>query len=128
MTPVPVTAAVIEKDGKILLAKRKPGGALGGMWEFPGGKIDPGETPQECVRRELREELALEVEVGPEVVRAVHRYDRGVIELVAFRATIVSGEPQLLDHQELVWVEPSKLLDYQLCPADLPVARAVLGK
>ncbi len=103
---ITVTAAVLEKDGRILIARRKRGDRLADKWEFPGGKIEEGETPEACLRRELQEELGIDVSVGGFVGRSCHRYPHGEIELLAYRVTHLSGDFQLHDHEEIRWVSP----------------------
>jgi 8-oxo-dGTP diphosphatase len=117
-----VAAAVITRaDGAVLIARRRREKSHGGLWEFPGGKLELGETPAACLVRELREELGLEVEVGAHLATG---YD-GAIELRGYRARIVAGEPRLSDHDALAWVVPAELGSYPMPPADLPLAAAL---
>ncbi|GAB4268413.1 MAG: hypothetical protein Kow0092_22200 [Deferrisomatales bacterium] len=126
--PVPVVAAVIRDDrGRVLLARRLPGGPHGGRWEFPGGKVEPGESRTEALGREIREELGVEVRVGKEVARVEHRYPHLVVELIAYRCRIARGEPRAIQCAEWAWVEPARLLDYPLPEADVPIARRLAG-
>jgi len=120
-----VAAAVIEKDGKILVAQRK-GGALAGKWEFPGGKLEPGETPEQCLARELREEFDIEARIGAFICASRFEYKHISIELLAYRAAHVSGEFRLNDHARIAWVAPAELRGYDLSSADIPVAEAVI--
>src|SRR5579883_2587994 len=120
-----VCAGVILRSGMVLLARRAPGRRHAGLWEFPGGRVEDGETPAAALSRELREELGIEAVVGQEVARARHAYDFGEIELVGLLVPKFSGELKLKDHDKVVWVEARKLLDYELTPADLPIAEAV---
>ena len=122
---IPVCAAVILRSGKVLLARRAPGFKHAGKWEFPGGLIEKGEAAASALARELREELGIEAEIGPEVARVSHAYDFGEIELQAFLVSRFTGEPKLVDHDQLAWVEARRLLEYDLTPADVPVAQAV---
>ncbi|MBI3550026.1 MAG: 16S rRNA (cytosine(1402)-N(4))-methyltransferase RsmH [Elusimicrobia bacterium] len=120
-----VCAGVILRSGKVLLARRGPGRRHAGLWEFPGGRVEAGESAAESLRRELREELGIEAEIGAELARARHVYDFGEIELVAFLVSKFEGEPALTDHDRIDWVEASRLLDYELAPADVPIAKVV---
>ena len=117
---VPVTAALITASGKVFVAKRKPSARMPGLWEFPGGKIEKGETPEACLKRELREEFEIEVEIGPYVGTSVYEYDFGIIELMAFMAKMAEGDIKLNDHSEVAWVEAEAIGDYEFAPADIP--------
>jgi 8-oxo-dGTP diphosphatase len=123
-----VTAAVIEKDGLILLAQRKAGDTLGGKWEFPGGKLEPGETPQACLRRELMEEFGVDTEIGEFVCSSRFEYKHLPIELLVYRARHVAGEFKLNDHDRIEWVAPADLKNFDLSSADIPVVDVLLGK
>jgi 8-oxo-dGTP diphosphatase len=123
-----VTAAVIEKDGKILLAQRKAGDALAGKWEFPGGKLEPGETPQACLRRELNEEFGVDTEIGAFVCSSEFEYKHNHIELLVYRARHLGGEFELRDHSAIAWVTPAELDTYDLASADIPVVAALRDK
>lgn len=121
-SPVIVTAAVIEKDGKILIAKRKHGSLLGGKWEFPGGKLEKGETPEQCLKRELLEEFGIVTEIGEHVSSVVHSYtSEWIIKLMAYRTTVISGIFNLNDHEEIKWVRPADLATYDFPEADQPI-------
>jgi 16S rRNA (cytosine1402-N4)-methyltransferase len=113
------------KSGMILLCRRGPGRRHAGLWEFPGGRVEPGETPQAALKRELLEELGIDAAVGEEAGRNVHADPWATIELVAFFVKSYAGTPQLRDHDAFKWVESRKLLDYELSPADIPIARAL---
>ena len=117
---VRVTAAVIECGGHILIARRHPGARLGGLWEFPGGKIEDGEDPRDCLARELHEEFGIGAEIGEFLLSHVHHYPHLSIELLSYRAVHVAGEFELRDHDEVRWVQPADLAAYEFAPADLP--------
>jgi 8-oxo-dGTP diphosphatase len=117
---IPVTAAVIQREDKVLIGRRRTG-HFAGRWEFPGGKIEAGETPQACLKRELTEELGVESAIGPFLISTIHAYSHGTIELLTYGATIISGEPSPRDHSELRWVSVEDLRTYDFPEADRPV-------
>jgi len=121
-----VAAAVMEKDGKVLIARRKPGDALAGKWEFPGGKLEPGETPEVCLRRELMEEFGVDTKIGDFVCSSRFEYKHLQIELLAYRVAHISGEFKLNDHDRIAWVAAAELLKYDFCSADIPVVNKIL--
>jgi 8-oxo-dGTP diphosphatase len=121
-----VTAAIIKKENKVLLTRRKPGEKLEGFWEFPGGKIEEDETPQECLRRELTEELGVVTDVLEQVAESIFSYDHGSIKLIALRTNIVSGNITLSVHDQVEWVKLNELLSYKLAPADIPIAEKIM--
>jgi 8-oxo-dGTP diphosphatase len=122
-----VTCAIIEKEGKILIARRAIGQKLAGKWEFPGGKVEDGESPEECLKRELEEEFGIKVEVGEFITSNKHHYDHISIELLAFQVKFISGEFTLTDHDTIEWVVPEELLNYDLAAADVPIAREIIN-
>ena len=117
-----VTAAIIIKDGKVFIARRAPGENYAGGWEFPGGKVEPLETPEECLRRELCEELGIEAKVSDFITDSIYEYPRGTIRLLAYRAEIMGGDIRLKVHDAYRWVEVQDLLKYELLPADIAIA------
>jgi len=117
-----VTAAVLRRDDKILLARRAPGQRMAGTWEFPGGTLEPGETPEECLRRELEEELAISAEVGALLDTYRHAYPCGAIRIMFFDVPRFSGEPHAVVHDQLAWVTPDEMDSFNLSPADIPFA------
>jgi mutator protein MutT len=116
--PLRVLAAVLEKDGKWLIAKRKKGDRFGGLWEFPGGKLEPGETPEGCLARELAEELEVEVQVGRWLGGVLYSSADFVIELVAYSVSSRAGSFRLHDHEEIRWVSPSEIRGFALTEPD----------
>lgn len=123
---IQVTAAIIRKENKILIARRRAGDKLGGMWEFPGGKIEPGETPEQCLKRELLEEFDIVTEVGEFVASSIYDYGDFTIELLGYEAAYVSGQFRLNDHDEIRWAAPEELLGCGLAPADIPIAKRLI--
>jgi 8-oxo-dGTP diphosphatase len=117
-TPVTiVTAAVVERAGLLLVTRRIDGTHLAGHWEFPGGKCEPGESPEDCLARELREELGVVAEVGEEIYRTLYAYADRRLDL-RFFACEVEGEPLPLIGQEIRWVARGELRRLQFPPAD----------
>ena len=104
-----VTAGLIWKGEKLLIAQRPTDGMLGGMWEFPGGKQEPGESLQECLAREIREELDFEIEVGEHLASVDHAYTHFSISLHAFAARYVAGQPQAIGCADWRWIDPNEL-------------------
>ena len=117
-----VTAAVIIEGGRLFLARRPPGDALAGLWELPGGKVEPGETPQECLERELLEELEMAATAGAVVGQTAYHYDHGSFELLAIETTRHSGF-ELHAHDRCEWVGLDELSGYELAPADALLLR-----
>ena len=122
-----VTAAVVIEDGLLLLARRPPGDPLAGFWELPGGKIEPGETPQECLERELLEELDMVSSVGEVLARTVYHYDHGSFELLAMSTQRRSGF-ELHVHDRFAWVAPREWATYELAPADALLLEHLYGR
>jgi 8-oxo-dGTP diphosphatase len=121
-----VTAAVVEREGAFLLTRRLDGTHLAGHWEFPGGKVHAGETLQECLAREIREELDAGIAVGDEILATVHDYPDRSIELRFFRCTLTS-EPKPTMGQEMRWAPLAELASIRLPPADGELVRLLLG-
>lgn len=122
--PLPVIAAIIRRDDQVLLCQRKEG-ALAGKWEFPGGKIENGETPEECLVREIQEELCLDIEVES-IYQAVHtHYDHGDFLLIGYIAKQVGGEISLQVHSDCAWVDIGRLDEYDLADANIPIANSL---
>lgn len=106
---IPVVTAMIKKDGKVLLGKRPKGNSLAGQWEFPGGKIELGETPEEALKRELREEIGIEAEIGKLQIAYTHSFGEKAVLLLFFDVNFWKGEPRNLHHSELKWVAPAEI-------------------
>jgi len=119
-------AIILNRKNQILIAQRNPeGGMLAGLWEFPGGKIAPGETMPQCIARELKEEMGLTLEVGPHLITVPHAYSHFTIALHAHFAHIRSGRPRHLDCADHAWVTPDQFDDYPFSKADLDIIRAI---
>jgi 8-oxo-dGTP diphosphatase len=126
MHPLIVTAAVIRQNGKILITRRPDEKPHGGLWEFPGGKLHDGESPQEGLRRELVEELALEIEVGGIFEVVYYRYDWGPVLILAYDCRPIGGIIRNLEVAEHRWVTPGQMGAFDLLPADRPIVRKLL--
>lgn len=121
-----VTAAIIIKNNKILCARRKPGFHMARHWEFPGGKIEPGETPQQCLQRELKEELTIHSKVGSFFAESCYDYGSKQIRLLCYFVDYISGTITLSDHDEVKWLYPHELLKLQWAPADIPIVEKLV--
>jgi len=126
--PVPVVCAIIIRDERILLAQRPPDKKLGGLWEFPGGKVETGESAEAALHRELQEELGCTVHITQTLASFVHAYAWGSIELIPFvcELTADSSEPHPHEHTALVWVKRAQLMSYDLAPADVPLLTGLI--
>jgi len=125
-----VVAAVIRREGRVLLTRRRRGSHLAGYWEFPGGKLEPGEAPEDALIRECREELGVDVRVRDILDVTFHRYPEKDVLLLFYDAELVAGEVQDLDHEEHAWCTAADLDSYQMPPADVRIlakVRALLG-
>lgn len=118
---ITVTAALIMRDDRMLIARRRRGDPLDGLWEFPGGKLEAGESPEQCLERELREEFGIDARVGEFFMSNQHRYPHIEIELLAYWARHLSGEFRLLDHDAIHWTTIPDLAHYDFAPADIPI-------
>ena len=127
MTRLRVTAAIIEEGGRVFVARRGPGRNLAGKWEFPGGKVEPGETPEEALARELAEELGITCEVGEFLCAAVYEGREPALELLAYRVRRLGGVIELREHVEARWVEPADLAGLDLPESDRMVVGRLYG-
>jgi len=123
-----VTAAIIKQGDKYLITQRPRNDKLALKWEFPGGKVKEGESPEECLKREIKEELNLDIVVKERFATSIYEYDTGVIELAAYFADIVGGALKLLIHNDVQWVNSNHLSDYEVCPADVAIVECILEK
>jgi 8-oxo-dGTP diphosphatase len=120
-----VVAAALIDDGRVLIAERPAGKHMAGWWEFPGGKVGAGETDSQALVRELSEELGIDAEAHAEIMTLTHDYPDRVVDLVLFRATVLSGVPRGLDGQQLKWVDCGALAAERLLEADRPFIAAL---
>lgn len=122
-----VGVGIIWDGDRLLIDRRLPTGALGGLWEFPGGKIEAGESVPECIAREIKEELALDVAVGEELITIDHTYSDFHVTLIVHHCQYLGGEPQPLSCDEIRWVKANELLDYQLPAANAEIVAALIA-
>jgi mutator protein MutT len=125
---IDVTAAVIEKGERVLIAQRRPDGRHPGRWEFPGGKVEPGETAEDCLAREMVEEMGVAVAVGERLAEVEHSYPDMRIRLIAFSCEITSGRFQDIGCAAHAWVAPKQIGDYDLLPPDRILWGQVLNR
>jgi 8-oxo-dGTP diphosphatase len=118
-----VTAAILIQKGKCLIAKRSSTDTLANLWEFPGGKIETGETPEECLQREMEEELSIRVDVGPFFADSVYHYAGGTIRLMAYLVYWQGSNLELRVHDSIAWVDSTNIDDYNFAPADVPIKK-----
>ena len=118
MSTIEVSAGLVFRGGQLLITRRHPDAHLGGLWEFPGGKREPGESFADCLQRELREELAIEIEVGELLEELVHAYPEKTVHLQFFRCRWLRHEPQAIGCAEFAWIVRGDLDKYEFPPAD----------
>ena len=123
---VPVVAALIWDKDRFLICQRPAHKARGLLWEFVGGKVEPGETKEQALARECREELDVALEVGSVFMEVVHAYPDITVRLTLFNAVIRQGEPKLLEHNALRWITPAEIPQYRFCPADKEILERLM--
>lgn len=123
-----VVAALIWDGDKFMVCQRPESKARGLMWEFVGGKVEPGETREQALVRECREELAITVSVGDVFMEVVHEYPDLTVHLTLFHAAIAEGEPRKLEHNDIHWITPAEISQYDFCPADQEILREIIRK
>jgi len=122
-----VTAAIIIEDDNILITLRNSDSKLSGYWEFPGGKMEGDETPQECLERELGEELGVKSKPTKIITESEYHYSHGSFKLIAIQTSLHSNNFVLTAHDEARWIPIAQLLDYKLAPADIPIANYIVN-
>jgi 8-oxo-dGTP diphosphatase len=122
---VEVVAALIWRDDTFMICQRPAHKARGLLWEFVGGKVEPGETKEQALIRECREELAVTLSVGDVFMDVVHEYPDLTVHLTLFNATIDKGEPQMLEHNDIQWITPNEISEYEFCPADEEILKEI---
>lgn len=125
---IDVVAALIWKNGRFLACQRPAHKARGLLWEFVGGKVDPGETLEESLIRECHEELNITIRVADVFMEVVHEYPDLTVRLILFNAQIVQGTVQLLEHNDARWLLPSEIPNYQFCPADKDILAEIIRR
>ena len=129
MKIIPVTCAIIFHQGKVLAAKRSKTMDLPGKWEFPGGKIEAGESPEACLIREIQEELAVKISIIQELLPCEYRYsDEKIIQLIPFVAKLESFDFQLSEHEEIFWLGENELFSVEWAAADMPIVHQIHEK
>lgn len=114
-------AVINNHQGQVLIDRRKASGEMGGLWEFPGGKIEPGETIEECIQREVKEELDIEIIVGDRLTTITHTYETFMVTLYVHDCQHLNGQPQAIECTEVRWVEPSQMHQYQFPQANTQI-------
>ena len=125
MSATEVVAALIWDGGRFMVCQRPAHKARGLLWEFVGGKVEPGETKEQALVRECREELGITVAVGPVFMEVLHEYPDLIVHLTLFRASIAEGTPQKLEHNDIRWITPDEIGEYPFCPADEEILCAI---
>ena len=128
MNRIEVTAAIFRRNGRIFLCRRGEGGSCAYLWEFPGGKIEKGETPEECLIRECREELKVEIGIDGLYETFDYDYPDKSLRFYFYDARIISGKPELTVHTEAKWLWPRELTEYEACPADRELIKKLAGE
>lgn len=123
---VEVVAALIWDNGKFMICRRPQNKARALLWEFVGGKVEPGETKKQALIRECCEELAVNISVGGEFMNVTHEYPDITVHLTLFCATIKEGVPKLIEHSDLKWIVPEEIHNYEFCPADKEILQKII--
>ena len=126
MSMTEVVAALIWKNDKFMICQRPANKARALLWEFVGGKVEPGETKEQALIRECQEELAVTLSVDDVFMDVIHEYPDITVHLTLFNATIAEGEPQKLEHNDIRWITPSEIPNYEFCPADEEILKKIV--
>ena len=121
-----VVAALIWRGDRFMICQRPPHKVRGLLWEFVGGKVEQGETKEQSLIRECREELDIVLSVGDMFMDVVHEYPELTVHLTLFNATIANGEPKKLEHNDIQWITPSEISNYEFCPADEEILKKII--
>ena len=124
-SPVSVVAALIWDEGRFMICQRPAHKARGLLWEFVGGKVEPGETKEQALVRECQEELAVTLSVGEVFMEVTHEYPDMTVQLTLFHAAIAEGVPQRLEHNDIKWITPTEIPQYEFCPADVEILKKI---
>ena len=125
---IEVTAALIRDGGKFMICQRPADKARGLLWEFAGGKVEPGETREQALVREWREELGVTLSVGTVFMEVIHEYPDITVRLTVFNAAIIEGVPRKLEHNDIRWITPEEIPGYEFCPADVEIIKKLLSE
>ena len=128
MKNVRVAAGIIQREGGEVLAVQRGYGSMAGMWEFPGGKIEPHETARQALHREIEEELLCEVEVAEEVCTSEYAYDFGTVRLTTFICHLIAGTPHLTEHTDIRWLNPADMPTLNWAPVDREAVAIIANK
>ena len=123
-----VAAALIWEGDRFLICRRPAHKARGLLWEFVGGKVEPGETKEQALVRECREELDITVDVGDVYMELVHEYPDLTVRLTLFNSAIAEGEPKLLEHSAMAWIRPEEIPNFDFCPADAEILKRLMAE
>ena len=123
-----VVAALIWQGDTFMICQRPAHKARGLLWEFVGGKVEPGETKEQALIRECQEDLAVTLSVGDVFMDVIHEYPDLTVHLTLFNATIAEGEPQKLEHNDIQWITPREIQNYEFCPADVEILKNIMKR
>ncbi|MCR4722789.1 MAG: (deoxy)nucleoside triphosphate pyrophosphohydrolase [Eubacteriales bacterium] len=123
-----VAAALIWQENRFLICRRPENKARAMLWEFVGGKLEAGESGEEALRREIKEELDIDISVGDIFAEVIHEYPDITVHLTLYNAEIINGAPRMLEHSAMAWITPGEAEDYGFCPADDEIIAMLIGK